>query len=115
MTYREELMKEHPEWNESEIQQHVDGVCPNADNHLSCSFSPNGDYDCDKCWDREITPANHVEKIPDETTDKNNDNPCDTCIHSGVCKYKKGFVDYIERLKKIPNWIEVIVRCKHNL
>lgn len=53
MTYREELVSEHPEWSEREVLEHVDDHCPPRcmDIHKNCFFDSNGDYDCDKCWD----------------------------------------------------------------
>lgn len=112
MTYRERLMHNYPELDECGVQEHVDDHCPLQPSCIDdCYYTSNGDLDCDKCWDQVIPGTNtEAEDICPES-----EISCYTCIHEAVCKHKDEFLECIEVLKDIPEWAEVILRCKHNL
>ena len=115
MTYREELMSEHPEWSEREVQEHVDDHCPFTGAASDCFFDSNGDYDCDKCWDQ-VIPGTIQETIPEkEEPHPESEISCDSCIHSEVCKFRADFIKALDIAKDAPDMFEVIIRCKYNL
>lgn len=111
MTYRERLMSEHPELDERAVQEHVDYHCPVMSVYDNCFYDSNGDYDCDKCWDQ-VIPGTATEK---EEPHPESEFSCDSCIHKTVCKYRDTFTKAFDIIKDIPEWAEVIIRCKYNL
>lgn len=105
MTYREKLIKDHPEWDTNDVDIIMEEECP-ENNHGYC------DGRCDKCWNAEIQEGTAEEK---ESPIKNNEISCDSCIHSEVCKFRADFIKALDIAKGAPDMFEVIIRCKYNL
>ena len=114
MTYREKLKKERPDLDHEFIfktycpTEYMDVAC-----HPECGLRVT-DFVCDKCWNQEFIEPTTEEKetiIPPE----NNENSCDICIHSKVCKFRDDFVKSLELIKNLPDEFEVIIRCKNQL
>lgn len=57
MTYLDELKKWHPDWDEDQIQRHIENWCPEFNG--SCPFPDLDLESCVKCWNR---PVNRKEK-----------------------------------------------------
>lgn len=54
MTCREKLIADHPEWSEERIVNCIKILCPSDYGMEDCNEDACDEYQCDRCWDREI-------------------------------------------------------------
>ena len=107
MTYLDELKKEHPDWDEAQIQRHILNYCPKIKG--ACPFPGEDRESCVRCWNREIPgtePTNKTENNEREENTMNESTP------TPILATRKTKADFLKEIADLEKQVEHLDKHK---